>query len=163
MRVTYNSALQILSQETGTAWWNKRNWYRSCTAILSGQPAICWRFPLKSKIVGCGYISKITRTQNLGVSQWRATSCATIGPESYLRGVPRGLGYPESCLGRVLPQSFSYTLPCTVVASFGLRHRDTPHFLLCIYADADEGVSTHTVSRNLFTVIIMFISVVCTP
>ncbi len=32
-------------------------------------------------------------------------------------------------------------LPCTVVASFGLHHWDTPHFSLCVYADADEPIS----------------------
>ncbi len=71
-----------------------------------------------------GYMSKITWTQNLGVSRWRPTSCATIGPESCLVEIARGKGYQESC-------------PCTVVASFGLRHRGTPNFLLCLYPDAD--------------------------
>ena len=36
-------------------------------------------------------------------------------------------------------QSFSYTPPCTVVASFRLRHRDTPQFSLCVIAATDAG------------------------
>ncbi len=58
----------------------------------------CSRFliRLRSKVT-IWYMSKITRTQNLGVSRWRATSCATV------------------------------------VASFGLCHRDTPVFALLIY------------------------------
>ncbi len=54
-------------------------------------------------------MSKITRTQNLGVSQWRATSCATIGPESCLGERARGKGYQESCLGRVMWRFFECT------------------------------------------------------
>ena len=73
------------------------------------------------------YMSKITRTQNLGVSRWRATSCATSGPGSWLGGVPRGLGYPESCLVRVpkarhdwgpspsFARPFSLKIPCSTL------------------------------------------------
>ncbi len=81
------------------------------------------------------YMSKITRTQNLGVSQWRNPKLATIGPESCLEGVPRGLGYPETCLVRVLntvlhpshvpasshfpfPPLFLITLPSSLLSSF---------------------------------------------
>ncbi len=48
-----------------------------------------------------GNMSKITQMQKLGVSWWRATSCATIYQDIY------------------------HLIQCTVVASFGLRHRDT--------------------------------------
>ncbi len=42
----------------------------------------------------CGYMSEIARTQKLGVSRWRATSCATICPESCLGGY-QGPGMTE--------------------------------------------------------------------
>ena len=45
---------------------------------------------------------------------------------------------PRELPGRGTPQSLSYTLPCTVVASFGLRHWDTPRLSVCVYAAADE-------------------------
>ena len=48
-----------------------------------------------TKMGKTGYMSKITRTQNLGVSRWHSTSCATIGPESCLVEVPRGQGCPS--------------------------------------------------------------------
>ena len=52
-----------------------------------------------------GYMSEIKRMHNLSVSWWHATSCATICLESCLGGVPKGLGCPESCLGRRFPNS----------------------------------------------------------
>ncbi len=65
-----------------------------------------WQVPFAelSRVIthhGGRYTSNITRTQNLGVSRWRNPKLATIGPESCLEGVLRGLGYPETCLGRV--------------------------------------------------------------
>ncbi len=59
-------------------------------------------------------MSKITRTQNLGVSRWRNPKLATIGPES-----------------------LTYTFPCHMVASFGLRNRDIQDFSACVMSDAD--------------------------
>ena len=67
-------------------------------------------------------MSKITRTYKLGMSRWRATSCATIGQ--------------GSCLGR-------YTLSCTVVASYGLRNRETQDFLACVMSDADAFINSY--------------------
>ena len=87
-------------------------------------------FPGSSASSTFRYMSKITRTQKLGVSRWRATSRATICPELPGRG-SRGPWIPYL-------QSFSYTPPCTVVASFELCHRDTPHFSLCLIAATDE-------------------------
>ncbi len=83
-------------------------------------------------------MSEITRTQKLGVAQWHATFSATICPESCLHSQKRWLNppfnfgplhvrssepIPSESVGGV--QSLSYTLPCTVVASFGLRNGDT--------------------------------------
>ena len=72
------------------------------------------------------YMSKITWTQNLGVSRWRNPKLATIGP--------------ESCL--------EYTLPCIVVASYGLRNRDTQDFLACIMSDADALFRSRIAALN---------------
>ena len=62
--------------------------------------------------------------QKLGVSWRRATSCATICPESCLGGIPG-------------EQSLTYILPNQWVASFGLRNRDTYDFSACAMPDTD--------------------------
>ncbi len=67
-------------------------------------------------------MSKITRTQNFDVCRWRNPKLATIGPESCLEGVPK------------------YTLPCIVVASYGLRNRDTQD-VLETWTTGNQGLS----------------------
>ena len=88
------------------------------------------------------YMSKITRTQNFGLSRWRNPKLATIGPESCLGEVARGLGYPETC------QSPTYTLPCPMVASFGLRN--IQDFSAYVMSDAD-GVSDADTTLIIFS------------
>ena len=79
-----------------------------------------------TNIIRLWYMSKITRTQNLGVSRWRSTSSATVGP--------------ESCLG---VKSLTHTLPCPMVASFELRNRDIQDFSACVMSDADADFRVH--------------------
>ncbi len=75
------------------------------------------------------YMSKITQTQKLGVSRWRATSRATVCTQSCLGRLARGKGYQESSLLSIPSlQSPTYTLPCPMVASFGLRNQDIHNF-----------------------------------
>ncbi len=40
-------------------------------------------------------------------------------------------------------QNLQYTLPCIVVASYGLRNRDTQYFLACVMSDADDILGIH--------------------
>ena len=47
----------------------------------------------------------------------------------------KGPGIP-----RDLPGMGTYTLPCPMVASFGLRNRDIHDFLACIMSDADANL-----------------------
>ncbi len=82
------------------------------------------------------YMSKITQKQNLGVSRWHNPKLATIGPESCLEGVPYS-PFPSH-------QSTIYTLPCPMVASFGLRNRDIQDFSACVMSDADGWTDRHT-------------------
>ena len=89
-------------------------------------------------------MSKITRTQNLGVSWWRATSCVTIGPESCLGGVlhnrlvPKLASLPQGGHKKIRKKMCkTYARHCTVVASFGLRNRDIHDFSACVMSDAD--------------------------
>ena len=55
------------------------------------------------------------------------------------------------------PLQLSYALPCTVVASFGLRHLDTPHFLVCVYADADAHIDPIRVPNYFSNIFISFL------
>ncbi len=53
---------------------------------------------------------------------------------------------------RELPGRGTKGLPCPVVASFGLRHRDAPNFLLCVYPEADvikRGARNLKIQQNL--------------
>ncbi len=81
-------------------------------------------------------MSKITRTQNLGVSRWRNPKLATICKDS----IQEGEGYQGP--------GTTYTLPCPMVASFGLRNRDIQDFSACVMSDADAGKSSYLTTRH---------------
>ena len=95
------------------------------------------------------YMSKITQTQNLGVSRWRSTSCATIGPENCLREIARGKGYQESCLGRVPRHKHYLFLPsASPFLPLKASHAHSPVLWWQVLGCA---TGTHPIFRSVYT------------